>query len=281
MNLRWFRFAPIICIASACLPPSEVGRFAHSASETTSEFTPVARDMYSSCLRFEAFKAQRSSTGWYDNESLRTACAPRDSAVAGLIAANRILSSYLSALARLADGKTVSTDDELTRLATIAKKSGLSEPGVNAVAGLAKYLTSSFVGVYQRQKLHDAIESQNGNVTFVTAGLRDVINLDYRRILAIESRAANDFYRAAIAENRNREPLASVLVMKDRDERAAQLRKRSDDLDAYVRALDAVRAGHQKLYENRNQVRAKELSAELVRHAETLERIGKQLEKAF
>jgi hypothetical protein len=157
----------------------------------------------------------------------------------------------------------------------------MNEPQVNAVAALAKYLTSTIVDSYRRQKLEDAIASQNGNVGFVASGLRDVINTDYRRILAIETRAANDFYRSVLTESRSREPLAAVLVLKDRDERIAQLKKRGEDLDAYVRALEAVRAGHQKLYENRNQVRAKAVSAELVRNAETLERIGRQLERAF
>ena len=96
-----------------------------------------------------------------------------------------------------------------------------------------------------------------------------------------QTTAANNFYRSVLTESRAREPLASVLVLKDRDERIAQLRKRGEDLDAFVRALEAVRAGHQKLYENRDQVRAKSLSADLVRHAETLERVGRQLERAF
>jgi hypothetical protein len=270
-----------IATATACLPPSEVGRFARSASETTAEFTPVAREMYASCLRFESYRAQRSPTGWYDSESLRTSCASRDTAIAGLLGANRVLSSYFSALARLADDKAVATDNELTRLAISAKRSGMNEPQVNAVAALAKYLTSTIVDSYRRQKLKDAIAAQNGNVGFVTSGLRDVINIDYRRILAIETRAANDFYRTVLTESRSREPLAAVLVLKDRDERIAQLKKRSEDLDSYVRALEAVRAGHQKLYENRDQVRAKEVSAELVRNAEILERIGRQLEHAF
>jgi hypothetical protein len=111
--------------------------------------------------------------------------------------------------------------------------------------------------------------------------LRGVINVDYRRILGVETRAVNDFYRTVLAESRAKEPLASVLLLRDRDERIAQLRKRGEDLDAYLRALEAVRAGHQKLYENRNRVRARAVSAELVRHAEALEKIGKQLERAF
>jgi hypothetical protein len=201
--------------------------------------------------------------------------------VSGLLAANRILTSYFSALARLADDKAVATDDDLNRLAIVAKRSGMNEPQVNSVAALAKYVTSTIVGAYREQKLRDAIATQNGNVTFVTNGLRGVINVDYRRILGVETRAVNDFYRTVLAESRAKEPLASVLLLRDRDERIAQLRKRGEDLDAYLRALEAVRAGHQKLYENRNRVRARAVSAELVRHAEALEKIGKQLERAF
>ena len=48
-----------------------------------------------------------------------------------------------------------------------------------------------------------------------------------------------------------------------------------------MRALDAVREGHQKLYEHRTKLRAKVLAAELRDQAEELDRISRQLEKAF
>ena len=236
--------------------------------------------MYASCLRFEGYKAQRTS-GWYDNESLRTPCASRDTAVAGVLAANKVLSAYFSVLGKLADDQIVSADREVAGLAAIVKKSGLNDAQVDAVAELTKYLTSTAIDAYRRGKIGDAVASQNGNVVLVATGLRTIISRDYRQILNIESRAANDFYRSAVTENREREPLAAILVLKDRDDRVSELRKRTDAIDAYVRALDAVRDGHQKLYEHRNKLRAKVLAAELRDQAATLDRISRQLEKAF
>ena len=274
----------IITIAAAfvtaCVQPSEVGRFAKSASETTAEFPPVAKDMYASCLRFEAYKAQRLS-GWYDNESLRMPCASRDSAIAGVLAANKVLGAYFSALAKLADDNVVSTDREIGGLAAIVKKSGLNAAQVDAVAELTKYLTSTLLDAYRRGKIGDAVASQNGNVVLVTNGLRDIISRDYRQILDIEARAANDFYHASVNESRDREPLAAVLVLRDRDDRIVELAKKREAIAAYVRALDAVRDGHQKLYDHRNDLRAKVLSAELADQIETLQRISRQLERAF
>ncbi|HEY3258374.1 MAG TPA: hypothetical protein VGJ64_05920 [Gemmatimonadaceae bacterium] len=265
---------------TACLPPSEVARFAKSASEATAEFPPVAREMYASCIRFEGYKEQRT-TGWYDNDTRLLQCASRDTAVAGVLAANKVLSAYFSTLAELADDRVVSADREIGGLAVIVKKSGLDDAQVDAVAELTKYLASAAIDTYRRGKIGDAVASQNGNVVLVTTGLRTIISRDYRQILNIETRAANDFYRAAVTENREREPLAAILVLKDRDERVAELRKKTEAIDAYVRALDAVRAGHEKLYEHRNKLRAKVLAAELRDQAAELERISRQLERAF
>jgi hypothetical protein len=277
---KFSRAVSLCVVLGGCLPPSEVGRFARSASEATADFPPVAREMYASCLRFEGYKAQRTS-GWYDNESLRMPCASRDTAVAGVLAANKVLSAYFSALAKLADDQIVSADREIGGLATIVKKSGLNDAQVDAVAELTKYVTSAAIDAYRRGKIADAIASQNGNVVLVITGLRTIISRDYRQILNIESRAANDFYRSAVTEHREREPLAAILVLNDRDDRVSELRKRTEAVDAYVRALDAVRAGHQKLYDNRNKLRAKVLAAELRDHSATLERIARQLEQAF
>ena len=115
----------------------------------------------------------------------------------------------------------------------------------------------------------------------MTNGLRDIISRDYRQILNIESLAANDFYHTSVNESREREPLAAVLVLRDRDDRIAELTKKREAIAAYVRALDAVRDGHQKLYDHRNELRAKVLAAELADQTETLQRISRQLEKAF
>jgi hypothetical protein len=269
-----------VFFAMACVQPSEVGRFAKSASETTGEFPPVAKEMYASCLRFEAYKAQRIS-GWYDNESLRMPCASRDSAVAGVLAANKVLGAYFSALAKLADDNVVTTDNEIGGLAAIVKKSGLNSAQVDAVAELTKYLTSTLLDTYRRGKIGDAVASQNANVVLVANGLRDVISRDYRQILDIESRAANDFYHTSVNESRDREPLAAILVLRDRDDHIAELAKKRESIASYVRALDAVRDGHQKLYDHRRQLRAKVLSAELADQIETLQRISRELQRAF
>ncbi|MBA2708496.1 MAG: hypothetical protein H0U59_11900 [Gemmatimonadaceae bacterium] len=266
----------------ACMPPRAVATYAAAATRVTSEFPAIAGDMHASCLRFQSFSLQRRGDGWYDEAMLRSGCASTDTAVAAVIGVNRVLSGYFAALARLADDRIVSTDTEVKLLsASLISKAGMNQAQESAVSALLQYVSSTLLDIRRRPKLAQAITSQNANVIVVTNGLRDIVSKDYLQLLIDEETAANSFYRTVVREGRPREPLAAVLLMDVRDERARQLGNRREALDAYAKALGTISAGHQKLYLRRNTLGAKELAAELAGHAETLDKLAKRIEKAF
>ncbi len=266
----------------ACMPPRAVATYAAAATRVTSEFPAIAGDMHASCLRFQSFSLQRRGDGWYDEAMLRSRCAATDTAVTAIIGVNRVLAAYFSALARLADGKVVSTDTEVKLLsASIIGRTGMSQAQESAVGALLQYVSSTLLDISRRPKLAQAVASQNANVIVVANGLRDIVSRDYRQLLNNEETAANSFYRTIVREGRQREPLAAVLLMDVRDERASQLDARREALDAYAKALGTISSGHQKLYLRRNKLGAKEMLAELAGHAETLDELAKRIEKAF
>jgi hypothetical protein len=272
----------LVATLTACVRPSAVARYAESAGRTTAEFPALARDIHASCLRFEAYKAQRSGDGWYEEAGLRRACASRDTAVAGLIATNRVLGSYLGALGALAEDRVTSTDWAIERLSSaLVGKAGLDDAQVSAVQRLANYVSSAALEGYRRRELVRAITSRNADVQTVTLALRTVISRDFRAALDVESRALTDFYRSALAEHSSREPLAAILVREQRDRRAVELAEKRDAIASYLRALENVRAGHQRLYEGRRHIDAPRVAADLLKNADELDSIARQLERAF
>ncbi len=282
-SFRVCRFYLVVSLAfiSGCVRPSAVARYAESAGRTTAEFPVLARDIHSSCLRFEAYKAQRAGS-WYEDAALRHACASRDTAVSALITVNRVLTSYLAALGALADDRVASADWAIDRLSSaLVQKAGLDDAQVGAVERLAKYVSSATLEGYRRRQLAHAIQSRNADVQAVTLALSGVISHDFRAALDVESRALSSFYRSAVAENSAREPLAAILVREQHDRRAVELAEKRDAITAYLRALENVRAGHQKLYDNSRHINAAQVSADLLKAADELDSIARQLERAF
>ncbi|HVF39752.1 MAG TPA: hypothetical protein VM939_07620 [Gemmatimonadaceae bacterium] len=269
-------------LVAGCVPPKAVATYATAASKATAGFPPIARDMHASCLRFQAFSAQRRGDGWYDESTLRGRCAARDTAVAAVLSVNRVLSAYFSALSALADDKIVSADKELGTLATtLVSKAGMNQGQVSAVRAVVDYLSSGVMDGRRRSALTRAITTQNSNVTLIADGLDEIVQRDFQQILRTEEQGTNSFYRAVLLEGRDREPVAAALLMDQRDDRVAALKTRQANLDDYRKALGTIKSGHHKLYASRNNLKAKALAGELADHAKSLEKIAQQLEKAF
>jgi hypothetical protein len=269
-------------IVSGCVRTGAVGRYARAAGETAGEFPALADDMRASCVRLEGYREVREGKGWFAARDLEGRCADRAKAVRRAVAAERVLASYFAALGALADGKVVKYDDEIDDLAdALEDDAKLDGKKVKAVSDLAAFVASVATDGYRHLKLAKVIEEQNGNVGAVIDALTEIVGTDYTNILELEGTGMESFYRSALTEGAEREPLAAILVRDVRDERAAALREKREALAAYVKALGTMKKGHQRLYDSRDDLYAKELAAELAGYATQLEKMIPALREAF
>lgn len=265
-----------------CVRPAAVGRYARAAGKTAAEFPALAADMQASCLRFEGYRESRAGAGWFDRGDLEPRCARRAKAVRRTVAVERVLAGYFTALAGLTDDRVVSYDRSIGQLAgSLEDDAGLDPEQVRAVADLAAFAASVATDGYRRSKLTNVIEQQNANVTVVIDALTRIVGTDYASILDVEEAGMEAFYRSALAEGAEGEPLAAILVRDTRDARAEELREKRSALAAYVKALAAMKAGHQRLYEGRRDLDARALARELAGYAAQLEELLPALRDAF
>ncbi len=272
----------IMVITSGCVRTGGVGSYARAAGETAAEFPALAKEMTASCVRLEGYREAREGKGWADGADLEKRCADRESAVRRAVAVDRVLASYFTALGALADGKVVkygaSVDDLADALEDDAK---LDRKKVRAVSDLAAFTASAATDGYRHLELTRVVEDQNANVATVIDALTDMVGNDYANILDLEAAGMDAFYRAALVEGAEREPLAAILVRDRRDERAAELKEKRAALDAYVKALATMKKGHQRLYDSRRDLDAKQLVGELADYAAQLEKMIPALRDAF
>jgi hypothetical protein len=272
----------IVIISSGCVRTGAVGRYAKAAGETAGEFPKVAEEMRASCVRLEGYREAREGKGWFERKDLEGRCADRAKAVRRAVTAERALASYFAALGALADDKVVKYDRQVDDLAdALEEDAGLDEEKVRAVSDLASFAASVATDGYRHLKLARVIEEQNGNVGVVIDALTEIVGTDYANILELESTGMESFYRSALTEGAEREPLAAILVRDTRDERAEALREKRTALAAYVKALGTMKAGHQRLYDSRRDLHAKALAGELAGYATQLEKMIPALREAF
>lgn len=269
-------------VTASCTSPAAVTRYTKSAALVTARLPDVADALSASCRRTASYRLRRATSEWYGDDSLRVACAGRDSAMRSVVRASRVLSAYFAALESLAANKVTDFDSEVGALgASVRDAGGFDKAQVSAIDALAKYAASRTTDGYRRTKLRDAIASQNDNVQTVIAGLHEILDRDFAQLLANDVAAQTSFYRAALAENTTRDPLTAILVRDAYDERAAVLAERTAAVRALSQALLTVGRGHQALYDSRNQLGAKALLTTIVHNARELNAAIARVDKAF
>jgi hypothetical protein len=280
--MRAWIILEIMVITSGCVRTGGVGSYARAAGETAAEFPALAKEMPASCVRLEGYREAREGKGWADGADLEKSCADRERAVRRAVAVDRVLASYFAALGALADGKVVKYDASIDDLAdALEDDAKLDRKKVRAVGDLAAFTASVATDGYRHLELTRVIQDQNANVAAVIDALTDIVGHDYANILDLEAAGMDAFYRAAIVEGAEREPLAAILVRDRRDERAAKLKEKRAALDAYVKALATMKKGHQRLYDSRRDLDAKRLAGELADYAAQLEKMIPALRDAF
>jgi hypothetical protein len=271
----------VVLVVASCASPVAIHRYAGSAALVTGRVPDVADALSASCHRTASYRLQRT-TGWFDADSVDTACAGRDSATRSLARANRALSVYFAALEALADGKVLKLDEQVDALADATREAaGFDRKQVGAVDALARFAATRAADGYRRTRLRDAIASQNENVQTITTAMHDVLERDFARYLANDGQAQSMFYRAALTESSAREPLTAILVRDSFDERETELAERTRAVRALGQAMLTVGRGHQALYDARDHLGGKTLLAAIVANARELDSAMKRVEKAF
>jgi hypothetical protein len=268
--------------AAGCTSPAAVSRYAGASALVTAKLPGVADALSASCRHSESYRLRRASSEWYGDDSLRAACASRDSALRAVTAADRVLAAYFAALESLASNKVVDFDARIDALgAAVRENAHFDRARVLAVASMAKFASSRATDGYRRTRLRDAIATQNENVQVVTTALHDILDREFAQLLENDVAAQTRFYRAALTESATREPLTAILVRDAYDERAAVLEERTAAIRALSQALLTVGRGHQALYDARAHLGGKALLALVVSNARELDDAMARVDKAF
>lgn len=271
-----FCLSAIVCAAVGCVDTSAVKRFAAVSAVAGDGFEIVASDLPAACGRQQGYLALADSQITMDGirERSQETCADYTALASRLVAANKILMAYLKALERLADDKLVVYDKRIDDFAEALDEADMFDAEkIEAARGLATVLTNAVAGEWRRKEMKKALEEANPDVQALAGVLRDVIEMDYARLLDVEGEAAKHYYLGQIREHGQAEPLAATLVLdKWREEDAAVGDRRSAAVAA-VKILDKVARGHQKLYDNRDDLSSKQIRELLVEYTLILEEL--------
>jgi hypothetical protein len=274
--------AMLVFGSASCVDTSAVKRFAAVSATAGDQFEQVADDLPASCFRQHSYFALADSQIILDDirEQAEADCDEYSALARRLTGANKVLVNYLKALGKLAEDKLVVYDKRIDDFADALDDTGMFDSEkIKAVQGLSSVLTNAVAGEWRRKELKRAIEEANPDLQVLVDLLSGVIDEDYARLLDVESEAAKHYYLGQIKEHGEGEPLTVTLVFEKWREEDVALDEKRNAATLTVKILDKIARGHQKLYENRDQLGSKQIRNLLLEYTVVLEDLVEDYER--
>ncbi|MDJ0936964.1 MAG: hypothetical protein QNJ06_04565 [Kiloniellales bacterium] len=255
---------------SACTDLGAVREWSDTSMQAA-QFNEIVTTYQDTPVRLAAYDPKRSEA-WNAQANARRAQAEALKLQLALIA------EYMGALAALSADSAADFSTEIDGLTGSLKKTGqASEATIGAAGGLVKTLLNAGAQAWQRDKVGDLIEQANQPLQgLLTGELRSIVDTHFRRDLENEA-ILLDLYFENLLKKSEASPTAKAALNEWFILRKAENARRSAALDAYLGVLEKIAQGHQKLFDSRNDLDAKQLVKDLYRLAKEIRDNVKQL----
>lgn len=272
---------------SGCTSPEAIAAFAGSAQKVLQQSPAIFTDIHDSCVRrhldarpitplYLPSPSQDSAPG-SPNES--PVCAPFGPQGQALTKASDVLAAYFEAIEQLAAFNTSSVGTTSLQAAEYAATAAqLSTTQIDSVGKLAGLVTQAFTEHYRQSHLVKYLREADPSISSVTQGFEDIVAKDYEGLLREERQTITARYQNVGTAGNN----ATILLLnRAYTDDLNELHRRAAAADAYVEALEQIRAGHHQLAQNAGHLHAKELSLALQPYTAKLQALVPVLQKGF
>lgn len=243
-----------LCCTS-CTDLTEVAKFAACGKTASTGYSDIVDDFAGSATRRSFYVREKEKP-----EVLIQVQKYKEQEPA-MKAALKPLTDYLAALAAISTdsadskGKDAAPDPSASDL----EKLGMSSKQATATLGLAGKIGAALTKGYRSDKAGKAIHDCNPDLQDYLEGLEHIVGTNYPETLNDERIAANQYYSDLLDKYGDKEPLASTLLMRQKQMDLDGIAKREQAAKAYVKILTDIGQGHQKLFDAGENITTKEL----------------------
>ena len=203
----------------------------------------------------------------------------------GLKALHQTMTSYLTALGKLAEDDVVSYDAELESAAkTLVKSKFVKAETVEASGKISKILFKAFTDQWRKRQLKKIIEESNSDLQTLINGLKFITGQGFLNSLDIEMDAVTKSFNNSVMDLKHRTeekqipPVISLMLEDWKSDKQNAIENKKKLIASYAEVLHKIGEGHQSLYDNRNDLSKKKLIAELKKHSISLAEIYKSIQ---
>lgn len=265
----------LLLLITSCADLSAVAKFADSAKSAAEGFSDIAKDFAASAARRSLYVSDDRKATVLEDAAHYKALEP------DMLAAQKVLTDYISGLADIATDNPASRDASITATQGGLEKVGMSADQATAGVGLISKLVDAAVNTYRANKAGKVIRECNPLLQDYLKGLQHIVDTDYPRVLDAEKISAEGYYEGLLHRYGDKEPLAAVTIRVQMQQDLDGIEKKRAAAQAYVKILTDIGAGHQKLYDAGEHMDAKQMIVTLEPYIKDIATQSVAVVKAF
>ncbi len=180
-----------------------------------------------------------------------------------------VIEEYMEALGKLAADEIVDQSEELSQLTTkLQSEAGTSPAETEAFGKIAGVLTNAIGDKWRKRQIQELIERSNGPLQTILKSLQQIVNDGFGGDDHNEQFAMQSYYRTKITQSND--PAGIAALMEWQESREESLAAHTQAIQAYSALLEKISEGHQKLYDERNDLAKAELLQQIKKTAKEL-----------
>jgi hypothetical protein len=254
------RFTPVYVLLSAllflgltqgCVNLKAIQDFANISAESA-EYTALVDNYVDFPHRQKRYQPEDR------HAQLETMAQERLTQKTELLLRHDVIEEYMEALGRLAADEIVDQSEELSQLTTkLQSQAGTSPAETEAFGKIAGVLTNAIGDKWRKRQIQELIEQSNGPLQTILKSLQQIVTDGFGGDDQNEQFAIQSYYRTKIAQSND--PAGIAALMEWQESREESLAAHTQAIQAYSALLEKISKGHQKLYDERNDLAKAEL----------------------
>jgi hypothetical protein len=195
-----------------------------------------------------------------------------------LLLRHHVIEEYMEALGKLAADEIVDQSEELSQLTTkLQSQAGTSPAETEAFGKIAGVLTNAIGNKWRKRQIQELIERSNGPLQIILKSLKQIVVEGFGGDDQNEQFAIQSYYRTKLAQSNDPAGIAALIEWQERREK--NLADHTQSIQAYSAILGKISEGHQKLYDERNDLAKAQLIKQIKKSVKELKDILDSIKK--
>lgn len=184
----------------------------------------------------------------------------------------------MQSLGRLAADEVVDNTQELAQLsAALESQTPTTPKEAEAFKKITGIVTTVAVKRWRQDQLQNLIEQANTPIQQVLESLHHIVSDGFGGDLQTEEAAIQNYYMTLTMESQD--PAGKAALAEWKDLRMSQVHERSEAVHIYEKVLDHIADGHQRLFDQRQNLTKKEVLQEVGKSVKDLRSLLETIKK--